>query len=115
MAGPMTVADDADLIARLVDRGCDLTRTRQVGVHFDTRSHEVAEAVSGDLRANGWEPEVSQLRNEWLVSADRGWMVVTAESIAELRRTSEELANRHGATFHGWQASLDPGMSISRP
>ena len=72
----------------------------------------MAEALADDLRAFGWEPEIFYLQDEWHVAADGRSMLVSHESIAELRRSAEDLAAQHGAVYHGWQTSLDPGMSI---
>src|SRR5581483_5727262 len=39
-------------------------------------------------------------------------LVVDSESIAKLRRFAEDVADRNGATYHGWQAKLDPGLTV---
>jgi hypothetical protein len=108
----MTESDDAMLIRHLVDRGCDLTKQREVGIHFDVPSQEIAEAIARDLRTDGWDPSIFTLPDQCVVSADGKWLVVSEESIAELRRSAADLASRHGVTYHGWQANLDPGMRV---
>jgi hypothetical protein len=99
-------------VRRLADRGCDLTKRRGVGIHFDVPSQEIAEAIARDLRTDGWDPNILTLPDQYVVSADGKWMVVSEENIAELRRSAADLATRHGATYHGWQANLDPGMGV---
>ena len=113
MTKPMTDADDASLIASLAEHGCDLTRKRPIGVFFDASSKEVAEAVAGELRSDGWyDPAIFALEDEWVVAAGGKRIVVSDTSIAEVRRWSENFASRLGVTYTGWQASQDPGMDV---
>jgi hypothetical protein len=108
----MTASDDAMLIGHLAKRGCDLTRHREVGVHFHASSEVVADDILRDLRAEGWDPEIFFHRDEWLVAGLGKWMAVNEQSISRLRHSCEDLAIRHGAIYYGWQASLDAGMDV---
>jgi hypothetical protein len=108
----MTEADDASLIASLAARGCDLAKRREVGLHFNAPSEKVAQAIADELRADGWDSEIIAFGDEWLVAGFGKRLVVSEASIAYVRRWSDELANRLGATYHGWQASLDHGMDV---
>lgn len=108
----MTASDDAMLIGHLAKRGCDLTKHREVGVHFNASSEVVADDISRDLRAEGWGPKIFFHRDEWLVASLGKRMVVNEQNISRLRHSCEDLAIRHGAIYHGWQASLDPGMGV---
>jgi len=108
----MNDAGDARLIGNLIARGCDMTEPRQVGIHFYAPAKDRAEALAAVLDAEGLEPHIFEREGEWLVAGLKKWMIVSQETIAELRQSSEDLAKRHGATFHGWQASLDPGMDV---
>jgi hypothetical protein len=112
MAGPMTEEGDARLIGSLAERGCDLSKSRPVGIHFNASSEAAAEAVASELEAEGWEPHIFALSGEWFVSGVGRRVVVSVESIAELRLSSEDLASRSGVTYYGWQADLDPGMDV---
>jgi hypothetical protein len=113
MAAPMTEADDASLIASLAERGCDLTKQREVGVHFHASSPDAAGAIARELSADGWaDPAIFDIGDEWVVAAGGKWIVVSDANIAEVRRISEDLASRTGVTYHGWQARLDPGMDV---
>ena len=94
-------------------RGCDLTTQRHIGVHFRATSEEAAEAVARELRNNGWDPRILALGDEWAVARLGKRIVVSATSIAGVRQWSEHFASRLGVTYHGWQASLDPGLDVT--
>ena len=108
----MTESDDERLIGGLARDGCDMTKQREVGLFFFAPSEEVAGAVGRDLRADGWDSQILAHHGEWIAFANGRWMVVDSESIAKLRRFAEDVADRNGATYHGWQAKLDPGLTV---
>jgi Regulator of ribonuclease activity B len=102
-----TAADDR-LIEHLRASGSDLTKSREVGVHFDAVSDDIANALAAQLRIEGWTVTVTRLESEWLVSGTEKWMLVTAEEIGRLRGEMERTALLNDAAFEGWQAGSVP-------
>jgi regulator of ribonuclease activity B len=98
-------ASDKRFIARLVERGVDLTKPLNVGIHIHAPSQAVADAVVRELRAEGLKTEVFNLGEEWVVGGLGKWMIVNDQTIADLRLSYEDLAGSLGATYTGWQVT----------
>jgi hypothetical protein len=78
-----------------------------------------AHAACEELRSLGW-PEVGydeELTGDecWHAYAHRRRLILSAESILRLRAQMEDLAERHGGTFDGWDLSSGPGLRWDKP
>src|SRR5579872_3535102 len=85
-------ASDRTLIQHLRERGGDLTKSRHVGVHFDSPSEEIAGKLAATLRSEGWTTSITPIESEWLVSGTERWILVNEDTIADLRADMEHRA-----------------------
>jgi hypothetical protein len=104
------VASDARFIQRLTEAGCDFSKSRHVGVHFDAATVKAANAVIKALSSEPdllRDPEVFAHTDAWLVYSET-WMLVTETTIAALRQRMEGIAATAGGVYAGWQTSAVP-------
>lgn len=90
----------------------DMTAPREQNHYSYYTSEEGARAALAEAKAAGWTPvnadeEVYQLEGEslWSMSVTRCDMPTNAQTIPGYRAFFEDLANRHGGEYDGWEAA----------
>jgi hypothetical protein len=104
------VASDARFIQRLAEAGCDLSKSRHVGIHFDAPTVEAANAVINALSSEPdllRDPEVFAHADAWHVYSETS-MVVSEATMVALRQRTEAIAAAAGAVYAGWQTTTVP-------
>lgn len=105
-AAPGKVSD-AQVIEQLTEGGSNLTRPHNIEFRFYFPSRELAERVTGTLRADGFQVSVEEVAqgNQYIVRATRA-MVPLLSELQSLRSRFDELATREGGIYDGWSAGV---------
>jgi hypothetical protein len=100
-------ASDAQIIEQLTKGGSNLTRPHNIEFRFYFPSRELAERVTGTLRADGFQVSVEEVAqgNQYIVRAARS-MVPLLSELQSLRSRFDELATREGGIYDGWSAGV---------
>ena len=101
---PPKSPEEADRLAlrQLAMRGANLSKPRHI-IHFLLFADEAdARTAEEEIGEGSWSTLA-----EWSVRVD-GERIVGAETIAAFRAQFEQLAERHGGEYDGWEASAKP-------
>ena len=103
-------AADALALRQLQGRGADLALARHV-VHFLYFDEEGnARAAVGAVETGGWNVELDppgEVVTVWTVRAD-GNRVLNPGTVESFRSWFEQVADRHGGEYDGWEAAQKP-------
>jgi Regulator of ribonuclease activity B len=95
------------VLDQLMKSGADLTASRHV-IYSYAPSKEVAQAMEGEAAKAGWKAEVREplpdFPDQWGVVCERH-AVTSPDFVREADDFFQELADRHGAEYDGWEAS----------
>jgi len=94
---------DERVLEHLVRLGCDPAAPREVRHFVFVPAQAGANAVAGELSAEGWLTSVERSDDGWLVVATR-IRTLTSEIVRETRVRLETLASRHCGLYDGWEA-----------
>src|SRR3954451_2870629 len=97
---------DSLVLRHLAGLGCDPAAPRECRHYVYVPAELGARAVATSLNSDGWDAEVEEVRDAWLVTAT----TVTGLTDAVVRDTRvrlEELAHVHGGEYDGWEAAAD--------
>jgi Regulator of ribonuclease activity B len=99
---------DLMVLDQLMKSGADLTATRHVIYHSYAPSKEVAQAMEGEAAEAGWRAEVREplpdFPDQWGVVCERH-AVTSPDFVREADDFFQDLADRYGAEYDGWEAS----------
>jgi hypothetical protein len=99
---------DLMVLDQLMKSGADLTATRHVIYYSYAPSNEVAQAMEGEAAEAGWRAEVREplpdFPDQWGVVCERH-AVTSPDFVREADDFFQDLADRHGAEYDGWEAS----------
>lgn len=99
---------DLMVLDQLMKSGADLTATRHVIYYSYAPSKEVAQAMEGEAAEAGWRAEVREplpdFPDQWGVVCERH-AVTSPDFVREADDFFQDLADRHGAEYDGWEAS----------
>ena len=99
---------DLMVLDQLMKSGADLTATRHVIYYSYAPSKEVAQAMEGEAAEAGWRAEVREplpdFPDQWGVVCERH-AVTSPDFVREADSFFQDLADRHGAEYDGWEAS----------
>jgi Regulator of ribonuclease activity B len=99
---------DLMVLDQLMKSGADLTATRHVIYYSYAPSKEVAQAMEGEAAEAGWRAEVREplpdFPDQWGVICERH-AVTSPDFVREADDFFQDLADRHGAEYDGWEAS----------
>jgi hypothetical protein len=99
---------DLMVLDQLMKSGADLTASRHVIYYSYAPSKEVAQAMEGEAAEAGWKAEVREplpdFPDQWGVVCERH-AVTSPDFVREADDFFQELADRHGAEYDGWEAS----------
>jgi len=99
---------DGEVIDQLRQLGADLALPRDTQHYLYAPTESAADSIAADIAGDGRKIEVrpSASGGTWLVKLNMD-LVVSSESIRQLRTELESAAARHGGDYDGWEAALD--------
>ncbi len=101
------VEADALVLTHLAELGCDPRQPRECRHYLYVPGELGARTVASSLNsAGGWDAEVEEVRDAWLVTAT----TVTGlddDVVRVTRARFERLALDHGGEYDGWEAAAD--------
>jgi len=100
---------DLAVLENLEEHGADLSEPRDVRVFLYFPSEEAAEAAGGELADAGYDIVAFEPDGEeepWAIRASMD-LRVDRDNVAGFRSRFEDLAERHGGEFDGWEAAAD--------
>ena len=100
---------DLEILETLEEHGADLSEPREVRVNLYLPTEEAAEAAGEELTEVGYDVVAFESAGEeepWAIRATRE-LSVDRDNVTGFRRRFEELAERHGGEFYGWEAADD--------
>lgn len=97
---------DARVLDHLVRLGCDPSRPRECRHYLYVPGEAGAWAVAQALVGEGWDAEVAEELDAWLVTATTR-TALTDAGVRETRSRLEHLACDHGGAYDGWEAATD--------
>ena len=99
---------DLLVLDQLAKNGADLTASRHVIYYSYAPSEEVARAMGREAESAGWSAQVSEplpnAPDQWSVICET-YSVTTPDFVRETDDFFQDLADRHGAEYDGWEAS----------
>jgi hypothetical protein len=100
---------DLAVLGQLMKSGADLTQSRHVIFYSYAPSEPVAQAMAREAETKGFDAATreapSQLPGQWSVISEID-AVTSPEFVRDADDFFQELADRHGAEYDGWEASL---------
>jgi hypothetical protein len=100
---------DLAVLGELIKAGADLTESRHVIYYSYAPSEAVAHLMGGEAEAKGFSAEIreplEQLPTHWSVVCETH-AVTSPDFVRDSDDFFQELADRHGAEYDGWEASL---------
>jgi regulator of RNase E activity RraB len=100
---------DLEILETLEEHGADLSEPREIRVNLYFPTEEAAEAAGEELTEVGYEVAAFEAAGEeepWAIRAARD-LQIDRDNVTGFRRRFDELAERHGGEFDGWEASDD--------
>lgn len=104
----VTDASEADVrvLDHLARRGCDPSQPRECRHYLYVPGEYAARAVALALADEGWDADVEETAESWLVTATT-CSALSVASVRETRSRFEHLAWDHGGAYDGWEAAAD--------
>jgi hypothetical protein len=100
---------DLAVLGSLVDNGADLSQSRHVVYYSYAPSEAVARAMGQEAEASHFNSDVReplpQYPGRWAVICDKH-AVTSPDFVREADDFFQALADRHGADYDGWEASV---------
>jgi hypothetical protein len=100
---------DLEILETLEEHGADLSEPREVRVHLYFPSETQAEAAGEELTEAGYDVVAFEAAGEeepWHIRAAKD-LRVDRENLTGFRSHFDDLAERHGGEFDGWEAAAD--------
>lgn len=99
---------DLMVLDQLMKTGADLTASRHVIYYSYAPSEDVAQAMGREAETAGWTADVREplptLPGHWSVVCETH-AVTSPDFVREADDFFQDLADRHGAEYDGWEAS----------
>jgi hypothetical protein len=100
---------DLAVIGHLMDAGADLSESRHFVFYSYASSDEVGQEMRREAELRGFQTEVRQplpeFAGQWAVVSETT-AVASPDFVRDAVDFFEELAQRHGAEYDGWEASV---------
>ncbi|HEX3225047.1 MAG TPA: ribonuclease E inhibitor RraB [Gaiellaceae bacterium] len=100
---------DLAVLGQLMKAGADLTQPRHVVFYSYAPSEQVGQALKADIEAGSYTAEIReplpQAPGQWAVVAETH-AVTSPDFVREADDFFQALADRHGADYDGWEASV---------
>jgi regulator of ribonuclease activity B len=100
---------DLAILDNLMKHGADLTQSRHVIYYSYAPSEAVARAMGQEAEANDFTADVREplpeFPGQWPVVCERH-AVTSPDFVRETDDFFQSLADRHGAEYDGWEASV---------
>lgn len=97
---------DGLVLAHLARLGCDPAQPRECRHYFYLPGERGARAVAHSLAGDGWDADVEEVRDAWLVTATT-IVGLNDEVVRSTRARLHLLACDHGGEYDGWEAAAD--------
>jgi len=100
---------DLEVLENLEEHGADLSEPREVRVNLCFPTEEQVEAAGEELTEAGYEVVAFEAAGEEEPIALRATreLRIDRDNVAGFRSHFEDLAERHGGEFDGWEAAVD--------
>jgi Regulator of ribonuclease activity B len=100
---------DLAVLGQLMEAGADLSQSRHVVYYAYAPSAEIGQAMRREAESNGFTAEVREplpdFPGRWAVVSETD-AVVSPDFVRGADDFFEDLAQRHGAEYDGWEASI---------
>lgn len=100
---------DLAVLGSLAENGADLSQSRHVVYYSYAPTEAVARAMGREAEADHFTAEVReplpQSPGQWAVVCEK-YAVTSPDFVRETDHFFEALADRHGAEYDGWEASV---------
>jgi hypothetical protein len=100
---------DLAVIGHLMDAGADLSERRHVVFYSYASSDEVGQEMRREAESRGFETEVreplAEFPGHWAVVSETN-ALASPDFVRDAVDFFEDLAQRHGAEYDGWEASV---------
>jgi hypothetical protein len=100
------VEADALVLDHLARLGCDPAAPRECRHYLYLPGEVGARAVATSLITDGWEADVEEVADAWLVTATT-FRRLTDDVVRSTRTRLRHLAADHGGEYDGWEAAAD--------
>jgi hypothetical protein len=100
------VEADELVLTHLMRLGCDPSQPRECRHYFYLPGELAARAVADSLVGDGWDADVEDVRDAWLVTATTV-VGLNDEVVRSTRARLHLLACNHGGEYDGWEAAAD--------
>ena len=100
------VKADELVLAHLTRLGCDPSQPRECRHYFYLPGELAARAVADSLVGDGWDADVEDVRDAWLVTATTV-VGLNDEVVRSTRARLQLLACDYGGEYDGWEAAAD--------
>jgi hypothetical protein len=97
---------DARVLEHLAHLGCDPSRPRECRHYLYVPGEHGAWTLAQTLSREGWDTDVEEAAECWLVTATTH-TVLTGASVRATRSRLEHLVWDHGGAYDGWEAAAD--------
>ena|SRR5947208_1769513 len=97
---------DARVLHHLAALGCDPSQPRECRHYMYLPAEFSARAVASVLNGDGWDAELEEVPDAWLVTATT-FTPLTDDSVRETRSRLQLLASDYGGEYDGWEAAAD--------
>jgi len=101
---------DIALLGQMLQQGADLTKPRHALYYLYFGSQEIAENGAADGRAAGYTCEVREplpaYPAQWSLVCERADAVLDIEGVRKADDLFQEIADRLGGAFDGWEATV---------
>ena len=100
---------DLAVLGSLVDNGADLSNSRHVVYYSYAPSEAVAQAMGQEAKASYFTADIREplpeFPGKWAVVCEK-YAVTSPDFVREADDFFQALADRHGAEYDGWEASV---------
>jgi Regulator of ribonuclease activity B len=96
-------AADSKVLEHLRNLGCNPRQARGIRHFIYLPTSDDATAVAQVLEREGWDTDVQEVEDVWLVVA-RCLRVLSEPLVRQIRAHLASLATAHGGAYDGWEA-----------
>lgn len=101
--------EDRSVLAALVEAGANLSEARHVRHYLYLPNERAARECALELADTDWDVDVRDPlagTDEWSVVCEQAGLALLPENVVRDRSLFERLADSHGGTYDGWEASV---------
>jgi hypothetical protein len=103
---------DLQVLGQLMEQGADLAKPRHALYYLYFTSKDTAEAGAEEGRSAGYTCEVrdplAEYPGQWLLLCERSDVVLDPNGVIAADNLFQDIADRLGGVFDGWEAAAQP-------